>query len=198
MRAPLPRGWRDEVMPHDVCPVLALSSASGAAAPNWRKARYYRRRSAQRGEIALARADAESFDEIFAALLRLHAWRWGERGLPGVLAATRERDFHCAAARALLGQGVLRLYALRLAGRIVAALYAFHAHGRTYSYLGGFDPDVAELGPGTQIVAYGIEEARREGALHFDFLRGQEAHKYRWGAVDRPNSLRRLYFADAR
>jgi CelD/BcsL family acetyltransferase involved in cellulose biosynthesis len=44
------------------------------------------------------------------------------------------------------------------------------------------------LSPGTQIVAHAIEEAVREGAEEFHFLRGGEAYKYAWGAVDRQNT----------
>jgi CelD/BcsL family acetyltransferase involved in cellulose biosynthesis len=44
-----------------------------------------------------------------------------------------------------------------------------------------------ELSAGTQIVAHAIEEAAREGATEFHFLRGGEAYKYAWG-VDRPNT----------
>lgn len=113
--------------------------------------------------------------------------------MPGVLAAPRDREFHRAAAHALLQHGVLRLHALRLGGRIIAALYGHHGHRRTYFYLSGFDPDFAALSPGTQIVAHAIEQAAQEGAVAFDFLRGREAYKYRWGALDRANARRRMW-----
>jgi CelD/BcsL family acetyltransferase involved in cellulose biosynthesis len=54
--------------------------------------------------------------------------------------------------------------------------------------LSGFDPEFAELSPGTQTVARAIEEAVREGAHEFHFLRGGETYKYAWGAVDRPST----------
>jgi hypothetical protein len=38
--------------------------------------------------------------------------------------------------------------------------------------------------------AHAIEQALREGAREFHFLRGQEAYKYGWGAVDRWNQRR--------
>ena len=97
----------------------------------------------------------------------------------------------------LLRSGVLRLHALRLDGAIIATLYALadrpgRGDRRAYFYLGGFDPDCAALSPGALILGHAIEAAVREGAVAFDFLRGQEAYKLRWGARDTPTSCRRL------
>ncbi len=61
-----------------------------------------------------------------------------------------------------------------------------------YYYLGGFDPDYAALSPGALLVGHAIEAAVREGAVAFDFLRGREAYKRRWGARDTPTYCRRL------
>jgi CelD/BcsL family acetyltransferase involved in cellulose biosynthesis len=87
--------------------------------------------------------------------------------------------------------GLLRLIALRLDGRVIAVLYGLvdapHIqHRRWYSYIGGFDPAFAALGPGTLILGHAIDRARAEGMSHFDCLRGAESYKYRWGAIDQP------------
>jgi CelD/BcsL family acetyltransferase involved in cellulose biosynthesis len=57
---------------------------------------------------------------------------------------------------------------------------------RWYDYIGGFDPQFSSLSPGSLLIGHAIEQAEAEGAAHFDFLRGAEAYKYRWGAVDEP------------
>jgi CelD/BcsL family acetyltransferase involved in cellulose biosynthesis len=97
----------------------------------------------------------------------------------------------------LLRQGLLRLHALRLDGAITATLHALAdrpgiAGRRVYFYLGGFDPRFAALSPGALLLAHAIEEAAREGAAGFDFLRGGETYKYRWGARDTQVLHRRL------
>jgi CelD/BcsL family acetyltransferase involved in cellulose biosynthesis len=69
-----------------------------------------------------------------------------------------------------------------------AAYYGFAAKGAAHAYLRGFDPRFAQVRPGTQIVALATEEAVREGTRKFHFLRGGEAYKYAWGAVDRPST----------
>jgi CelD/BcsL family acetyltransferase involved in cellulose biosynthesis len=38
-----------------------------------------------------------------------------------------------------------------------------------------------------------VEQALAEGALAFDFLRGAESYKYRWGAEDQPMATLRLW-----
>ena len=41
--------------------------------------------------------------------------------------------------------------------------------------------------PGTLLIAYALEDAVSRGDSEFDFLRGNEPYKYRWGARDRFN-----------
>jgi CelD/BcsL family acetyltransferase involved in cellulose biosynthesis len=74
----------------------------------------------------------------------------------------------------------------------VAIFYGFAHNDSVYFYLSGYDPSLEKLSPGTVIVAYAIEQAVREGAKAFDFLRGAEDYKYAWGAQDRVNKRRRL------
>lgn len=189
--AALPVGWREETVVQEHCPVLDLSQPATSAEMR-RRAQADRRRLEKMGRVDVERATAGNFDEIFAALVALHRARWAARGLPGVLDMARDQAFHRAAAAGLLCRGLLRLYGLRVDGRIVAALHAFHAHGRTCFYLGGFDPRFARFSPGGQILAHAVEQAIAEGAAAFDFLRGREPYKYRWGAVDRDTFLRRM------
>ena len=86
--------------------------------------------------------------------------------------------------------GCLRLYLLRFDGAAAAGFYGFSHRGRGYSYLTGFDPAFAFESPGTLVLAHAIEAAIAEGAGEFHFLRGREAYKYEWGAVDRWNRRR--------
>jgi CelD/BcsL family acetyltransferase involved in cellulose biosynthesis len=92
----------------------------------------------------------------------------------------------------MLDAGALRMYAMRHGERIVAIFYGFASRGTVYYYLSGYDPGLEKFSPGTLIVAHAIEEAVREGAITFDFLRGAEDYKYAWGGKDRMNSRRQL------
>ncbi|MFY7954449.1 MAG: GNAT family N-acetyltransferase, partial [Armatimonadaceae bacterium] len=70
----------------------------------------------------------------------------------------------------------------------VASLYCFATFSETFYYLGGFDPDFAKFSPGTVLTAHAIRYAiENDRSSRFDFLRGNESYKYKWGAVDRHN-----------
>ncbi len=86
---------------------------------------------------------------------------------------------------------MLRLHTVSLDGQIRAALYCFHLGDRTVYYLSGFDPapDLAKFSLGTVLTARAIRHAIEEdSAREFDFLRGNEGYKYKWGARDRFNA----------
>jgi CelD/BcsL family acetyltransferase involved in cellulose biosynthesis len=58
-------------------------------------------------------------------------------------------------------------------------------NGVVFSYQIGFDPKLKRMSPGAIIIAHAIQEAISRGLKEFDFLRGSESYKYRWGARDR-------------
>ena len=185
------RNVSEYVEEQDACPVLCLRACAEdfiTSLPRQlqHNLNYYRRKLANLGQVKLEQANENNFDELFEGLLSLHEARWRMNHLSGVLCADEVQNFHRDAAYALLSHRALRLYGLRLDARLIASLYAFH-HGRcTYYYLSGFDPEFRQYSPGTILVAHAIHEAIGEGDVGFDFLRGREDYKYRWGATDQP------------
>ena len=202
LRGAAPAGWEEEVHPGETCPVLCLlpgTEAVASAVPRRMRQnlRTALRRAEAEGDLRWERAEDRTLEEIFDALLRLHRARWAERGEAGVLATRAVETAHREALPGLLRAGVLRLHALRLNGAVIAVLYALAdrpggAERRVYYYIGGFDPRFAALSPGALLVGRAIEEAAAEGAVAFDFLRGAEPYKYRWGARDTPTWRRWL------
>jgi len=194
LAAKLPDGWSDNAEEMDPCPVLSIENA-GEELSNLlstharKKLRYYRRAA----KATYESATHESLGELLNALFELHAARWQKRGLPGVLSDDVTQSFHRHTARRMLDAGALRMYAMRIDGRIVAVFYGFAHQGTVYYYLSGYDPALDRLSIGNLIVAHAVEEAVREGATTFDFLRGAEEYKYAWGATDRVNRRRQLF-----
>jgi CelD/BcsL family acetyltransferase involved in cellulose biosynthesis len=119
------------------------------------------------------------------AMMVLHSKRWESQGASGVFADADVRRFHHATAPAMWRSGVLHLHMILAADAIVAVQYVMVQRGRTYSYIGGFDPEIGRYNPGTLLMAYAIDRAIAERCAEFDFLRGCESYKYRWGATDR-------------
>jgi len=198
---PCPPGWSDDVADQENCLVLSLPAGTTRiedAIPRGklRDLRQAGHRTRRRGVVKLEQP--ASAEEPLEALLRLHGARWAKRGEPGgVLASPQVQAFHREAAPALFTAGILRMYVLRIDGRIIGSYYGFLHRARAYAYLTGFDPDYAFESPGTLLLGHAIMEAMREGARLFDMLRGSERHKYSWGASAQPNRRRRFRLASA-
>ena len=134
------------------------------------------------------RAAAATLPGLQAELIRLHQVRWTAAGEAGVLADPAVLALHQDSAPGLLRAGVLRLEALRMGGRVIAAIMALLAPGRILFYLSGYDAAHAFISPGTLLLGAMLEDAVREGRTEAHFLRGREAYKYAWGAVDQMNA----------
>ncbi len=175
---PVAPDWRDEVTEQSSCPVLKFP----ATLPRHKRVNLRR----YGGRVAALGAQIESvrstdLAEALTALFELHSAQWQ----PGMFADEKVRAFHREVAAGMLANGMLRMYVMRAAGRIIGGCYGFQAHGRAHFYLMGSDPAWAKHSVGTLLVGHAIEAAQREGVGEFDFLRGREDYKYTWGAVDR-------------
>jgi CelD/BcsL family acetyltransferase involved in cellulose biosynthesis len=155
----------------------------------WRKAQS---RSTAGGLVQFTQAEVTTVSASCRNCFAYTSCRWRSVAEPGICADAAVRDFHSSAARGLLDVGMPRLYQLRLGEVPIAIYYGFAANGVAYAYLSGFDLDYAKLRAGTQVIGHAIEQAVRERAREFHFLRGAETYKYTWGAIDRLNSTRTL------
>jgi len=185
----------------DVCPALTIPPGARTIAEivpagyAGRLARAYRRAARLHHLTFRVPSGVAEAEELFAGLARLHTERWNLRGEPGALAHEAVRRFHGLVIRAMWQTGLLRIFGLDVEGILAAVVYGFSVHGRMVFYLGAFDPSRASLSPGALLIAFAIERVLAEGGTVFDFLRGRESYKYRFGAVDRPcftRTLRRL------
>ena len=86
----------------------------------------------------------------------------------------------------LFSQGWLRLAFLEIGGEPWAGVYAFRYGDSWDVWNSAFDHARRELSPGMVLMGECIRLAAEEGCTVFDFLRGAEPYKYRFGAVDAP------------
>lgn len=87
--------------------------------------------------------------------------------------------------RDLAAAGWLQLAFIEIEGQLAATLFNFDYDGRIWVYNSGFDPQAfPALSPGIVLNARLIEHAILSGHRVYDFLRGDEVYKYRFGAVD--------------
>jgi CelD/BcsL family acetyltransferase involved in cellulose biosynthesis len=182
-------GWR--LSQAEACPVLGLPNDWDAyvrsLGKNMREQikRYPKRLEKQFAvEYELARGP-EQVQRALGDLFRLHGKRWRARGQTGVLATPRRQQFHRDVCAAFDRRDWLRLWSLRCDGQAACVLLSYFHGGRYLFFIGGFEPELMRWSVGTCLFARVLGHAIEEGATEFDFLRGEEDYKYRFGAVNR-------------
>lgn len=91
--------------------------------------------------------------------------------------------------RALLHEaqsaGLLKLAFLGVEGEKAAAYILFDYAGKLWVYNSGFSRKFMSYSPGWVLLGHLLQWANEGGYSEFDFMRGDEEYKYRFGAVDR-------------
>jgi len=102
--------------------------------------------------------------------------------------------FFYDAAQVLQAAGWLQLTFVEMNGVKAASLLNFDYGNHILVYNSGYDPlQFSHLSPGIVVTSRCIEHAIELGRARFDFLRGDEVYKYRFGAHD--TEIRRLLIA---
>lgn len=188
--------WQDA--PGEACPFLPLPAdwetlARGLGKKTRGNIAYYERALRKLYGLDIgALDDPDALDDELQTVFDLHQRRWNQRWLPGVFGSGRVRRFHREAARALLAQGWLRLFLLRLDGQTQAGLYCFAFGDRLCYYQGGFEPTLARHSLGTILTAHALQTAVAEKRAVFDFLRGDEPYKAKWTTSSQVNVRRMI------
>jgi CelD/BcsL family acetyltransferase involved in cellulose biosynthesis len=181
-----PRGWTSETAAGSPCPVIDLSQGLAAVpSTRWRKWRMAGHRAARRGDVTIAAAGALGADAFAERLIALNAERF-DPAAGGVFGDPRMAAFVRRAVPALAAAGVLDGLVMSIGDIVVGVQCGFTAAGRTYAWLGGFDPRFSFESPGTLLMGEAVRRAVARGDGHLDLLRGDEAYKAGWGAADRP------------
>jgi CelD/BcsL family acetyltransferase involved in cellulose biosynthesis len=95
------------------------------------------------------------------------------------------RETFLEIARQACREGYLQLSFLEIDGRKAAGCIAFDYQNRIWVYNSGLNHEFVEYSPGWVLIAFLLRWANEHKRLEFDFLRGNEEYKYRFGAIDR-------------
>jgi len=182
------RGWSASVEVQEVCPVVNLPATWEAyLASLGRKDRHELRRKMRRVEameglrwyIVGPEQDLEAETEAF---LRLMAASTAEKA---AFLTPPMRAFFRELARIAWDAGWLQLSFLELEGRRLSSFFNFVYNNRVLVYNSGLDWQVyPNLGAGIVLTGFLIRHAIEEGREAYDFLRGGESYKYRFGGKD--------------
>jgi CelD/BcsL family acetyltransferase involved in cellulose biosynthesis len=190
------QGWTLNVEPEEVCPVATLpqgGTLDDYLATLGKKERHEIRRKVRRAEaVGEVRLD-DSPDPLadLPAFIDLHQKRWGADGLfPDTEGGEHSRTFFRRLFELFPVGGPLRLAFLTVGGQRIAAGVSFQTADSLLYYNAGVDPGARDLSPGVLMVERYVRRALERGLTRMDFLRGDEAYKYEWGAIDEP--IRRL------
>ncbi|MCP4357999.1 MAG: GNAT family N-acetyltransferase [Chloroflexi bacterium] len=172
---------------HEVCPIITLTDtfdeylASINSKQRREIKRKLRRAQGANAQLHIVGPDDDLTQEVedFLDLLQKSTYEkrdWLNDG--------RRALFHDTA-KSALAAGLLQLMFIEINGRKAAALFNFDYNDRIWVYNSGLDPaSFGSLSLGVVLTAKAIEHAIENGRTSFDFLRGNETYKYRFGAVD--------------
>ncbi|MDB4963306.1 MAG: glycosyl transferase group 1 [Myxococcales bacterium] len=178
--------------PQEPCPAISLATPMPDGIR--REIDYQRRRACREYGFETILLDPI---EAVESLARLHAARWAMRDQPGIIDAAR-LGFLRDALAGLASQQLVMAAGIRLGGTLASVAVALRDRDCLRYYLGGFAPAFERCSPGTLAIAALIEGAVEQKLAWFDFLRGGEPYKYRFGASDRVRLHRRVIVPQAR
>lgn len=135
----------------------------------------------------------KSYDEIgtveqaFRAFVDLHKMGWKSKGGAGAISTAELFNFYLDISEAFAKKHWLCLDFLMADDMPIAGIYGFTYDGKNYAYLSGWNPEFAEYGVGNIMVYGTIRRCIDLGLKEYDFLRGDEPHKFRWTSKWRQN-----------
>jgi CelD/BcsL family acetyltransferase involved in cellulose biosynthesis len=169
------------------CPRLAIPADGGElplSAKFRKQLRAYTRKLEQQGIGFRFVGPQEMTDELLETVYHLHERRWSLVGGTSSFDRGRAGLQRRLIARAGRGRGPAAVLAER-DGQPVGVLYGYLWRDVFAYYQTGWEPEWAAANLGTVLVSQAIRLAGSAGTRVFDFLRGAEAYKYRFGATDR-------------
>jgi CelD/BcsL family acetyltransferase involved in cellulose biosynthesis len=181
------RGLHVESKRHDVAPIIDLPDDwEKYLATLDKKQRHEVRRKLRRVEEANTKwyviDSADALDQAVADFAELHKRSRPDKHL---FMDARMQSFFIDLARQVFARGWLQLVFLEVDGVRAASLWNFVYHNDVLVYNSGYDPiQYGALSPGIVLFAHSIQESIVAKRRRYDFLRGNEEYKYRFGAID--------------
>lgn len=184
------RGWQVELKQQDVCPVIPLAGhwddyLAGVKKKQRHEIRRKMRKIEQEADTRWYVIDSEEgLAEAMADFIDLH--QKSTRDKEDFWSDDLIRFFQAMAVESARA-GWLKLYFIQVDGVKAAAMLCFDYNNEFLLYNSGYDPEqFAHLSPGNVLTSYVIQDAIRLGRQRFDFLRGDEEYKFRFGAEPEP------------
>ena len=179
-------GWSAEIANAYHTPAIALAAdwdtyLAGIDKKQRHEIRRKMRRAAENTEVAwYFVTDAHALDAEIEAFFNLMALDEAkQRFLTGAMRSQLHAIIHWA-----FDAGYLQLSFMTINNQKAAAYLCFDYNGHILVYNSGFDYQFSSYSPGWVLLGHLIQHAIQTGSRYFDFMRGDEDYKYRFGAAD--------------
>jgi len=169
------------------CPVIALPADWNAYLASQsrrfrRNFQYYQRHlQAQGMELQVLRTP-EQIAEALGDFQVLHNSRRGQMNQGGIFATPQQQQFYADVLQRLARSGWVELIFLTVGGQRVAAACQFDYGKAVYYYQNGYDISWEKESVGFVLNVLLIERAIAKGKVSYEFLRGEQEYKLRFGA----------------
>lgn len=122
----------------------------------------------------------EFTNHAYSEFLALEASGWKSRTGGTIASRPEVQRFYERALTSAFRAGHLRLYSLRLRGRLIAMEIGLLLAGRYYAPKAAYDEGFAKYSPGHLLTRFVISDLVNGGVGRYDFLGPRARHKYVW------------------
>lgn len=149
------------------------------------------KRLKQLGELTYEELVIQDLPELLA----LHTKRWKQRRDTSGTTDQKKQQWLTA----LWKTNLVKVFGLKLNGKVIAFQWDFCKDNQVVSYWTGFDSGYAAYAPGFVLLKNSLEQCKQSGYTKFDFSIGYESYKAYW-ATDQSScyltivSTKRMYF----
>ena len=182
------RGWQHQQVHLQPAPSISLPGDYEAyLAELDKKQRHEIRRKWRNVENSLAEANfyfVEDTDQLEAETEAFIEMMAQDPNKKDFLTDAMRQHLHNTIQLAFEG-GWLQLAFFTLDGKKAAGYLSFTYDNRIWCYNSGWEWEFREYSPGWVLLAYLLEWANDNDIREFDFMRGDEDYKYKFGAIDR-------------
>jgi CelD/BcsL family acetyltransferase involved in cellulose biosynthesis len=174
---------------HHSCPAIALPGSldeylAGLSSNFRAQVRRHHRKVVKHPEVEFRPVDADDASSFAREVVRLNRARMRDKGIESSFESEAFRNFFLDAVPGLANEGSAWMDTIVHGDKVLAAALTLLHADRMYFYSAGFDDSASALRPGTALHLEVLTRGIERGYVSYDFLRGSEPYKYRWGATE--------------
>jgi CelD/BcsL family acetyltransferase involved in cellulose biosynthesis len=124
-------------------------------------------------------------DERLDQAMQVEASGWKGKNGSAIQSRSHTRWFYREAAHWAAEQGVLRLYLLRLSGKVLTMCFTLQQHGVCYMLKGGYDEAFKRYSPGNILTEALIEDCANRGITRVEMNGEADTYKLNWATGTR-------------